>query len=232
MWLSSLQPELEAPINDNKAEPYSELWDSDRYTDLIAPKPQGTLAEDNNSTHDINTLIYKGKNIPVVTGTQPVGHVMACLDMLARYYNVPFRRDVVERSARHVVGNNLVTLEQLGNLATILGFTGSLADIPSTQFSRLPFPCFAIILKQPAMIHDIHHGRIKAVLPEYGRVELNLDDLTGDQSMILMLSPGRDTQQRKLGLSWFYPQIRKYRRSLIEVFVASLINCLILLNPW
>ena len=38
-----------------------------------------------------------------------------------------------------------------------------------------------------------------------------------------LLPPGRDTQQRKLGFGWFLPQIRKYRRSLIEVLVASLV---------
>ena len=40
---------------------------------------------------------------------------------------------------------------------------------------------------------------------------------------ILSLSPGRNSQQRKLDFSWFLPQIRKYRRSLIEVLVASLV---------
>ena len=145
--------------------------------------------------------------------------------MLARYYNIPFRRDVIERAAKGTVGSKEVTLEQLGNLSTILGFTGSLADLPATQFSRLPFPCFAIVEGQPAMLHDITAGQVKAVLPEYGRVELQIEDLTlGQQgASILILNPGRDSQQRKLGLSWFFPQIRKYRRSLIEVLVASLV---------
>ena len=40
---------------------------------------------------------------------------------------------------------------------------------------------------------------------------------------MLLLNPGRDAQRRKLGLSWFCPQIRKYRRSLIEVVLASLV---------
>ena len=35
------------------------------------------------------------------------------------------------------------------------------------------------------------------------------------------MNPGRDSQQRKLGLSWSFP-IKKYR-SLIEVLVASLV---------
>jgi ATP-binding cassette subfamily B protein len=75
------------------------------------------------------------------------------------------------------------------------------------------------------MLHDISRGKVRAVLPEYGKVQLDLATLTQGQggARILSLSPGRDTQQRKLGLSWFYPQIRQYRRSLIEVLLVSLV---------
>ena len=40
---------------------------------------------------------------------------------------------------------------------------------------------------------------------------------------VLTLAPGRDSQRRKLSFAWFLPQIRKYRRSLIEVLVTSLV---------
>ena len=105
-----------------------------------------------------------------------------------------------------------------------MGFTGTITAVPETQFARLPFPCLMIIQGQPAMVHDIGKGQVRAVLPEYGPVLLPVDDITEGQqgAQVLMLNPGRDSQQRKLDLTWFFPQIRKYRRSLIEVLVASL----------
>ena len=47
---------------------------------------------------------------------------------------------------------------------------------------------------------------VKAVVPEYGRVIVPLSELVGDQAgaRLLMLTPGRDSQRRKLGLSWFF----------------------------
>ena len=61
-------------------------------------------------------------------------------------------------------------------------------------------------------------------MPEYGKVILPLTELVGDQAGArLLLQPGRESQRRKLGLTWFFPQIRKYRRSLIEVLLASLV---------
>ena len=78
-------------------------------------------------------------------------------------------------------------------------------------------------------IREIRRGEVFAVIPEYGSVRLPLSELLQDENgaRVLLLSPGRDAQRRKLGLSWFYPQIRKYRRSLIEVLWHLLsYNCL------
>ena len=62
-------------------------------------------------------------------------------------------------------------------------------------------------------------------MPEYGRVILPLVNwlVIRQGHDLLLLQPGRESQRRKLGLSWFFPQIRKYRRSLIEVLLASLV---------
>ena len=75
------------------------------------------------------------------------------------------------------------------------------------------------------MIHDISNDTIRAVFPAYGRVSVPLSEVLENNSglRLLCLSRGRDSQQRKLGVSWFFPQIRKYRRSLIEVLAASLV---------
>ena len=145
--------------------------------------------------------------------------------MLAQFYNVPFRKDVLERAANETLRDQQPNLETLCNLSTILGFIGTISDIPNAQLSRLSFPCFALVDNSLAMLYDISRGQVKAVLPEYGRVTMPLATLLADRSgvRILSLTPGRDSQQRKLGFSWFLPQIRKYRRSLVEVLLASLV---------
>ena len=151
---------------------------------------------------------------------------MACLEMLARHYNVPFRRDVIERAATdNLRGRSHTSLELIGSLSTVMGFTGTMTDLPEGQLGRAPFPAIGWVMDQPTIIHDISSQGVKAVVPEYGRVILPLNELVGDQAgaRLLLLQPGRESQRRKLGLSWFFPQIRKYRRSLIEVLLASLV---------
>ena len=101
----------------------------DRYADLL-PAPQGEQV--------LPELVTGGDQapnqrqvVPTVTGVGPLGQTMACLEMLARHHNVPFRRDVIERAAQDNLSNRKSTsLELLGNLATAMGFTGTLVDLP------------------------------------------------------------------------------------------------------
>ena len=223
-WEAELNPPLEAPA-ELQVPGQVDLWANDRYSDLAVPEPQGERNLQAIPSPAQPATRIKGRSIPIVTGVGPEGQAMACLEMLALYYNVPFRRDVIERTAKGQIGGRPVSLEVLGNLSTLMGFVGTITDIPEAQLPRLPFPCFALIEGQPAMLHEISRGKVRAVLPEYGKVQLDLATLTQEQpgARILSLNPGRDSQQRKLGLAWFYPQMRKYRRSLIEVLVVSLV---------
>jgi len=222
-WQSamSLQPMQQAVQPNNLA---ISSFDSDRYDDLVTEQPPG---ESFSTTTDAigNSLKFKGKNIPIVTGIGPVQQTLACLEMLARYYNVPFRSDILERACKDSVRNSTANLETIGNLSTIIGFTGNLTNIPESQLSRVPFPCFAMIRNQPAIIYSIIKNQARTVLPEFGACIIPVNELIDSNSSlrVLILSPGRDAQFRKLSLSWFLPQINKYKRSLIEVLVASLV---------
>ena len=195
----------------------------DRYSDLL-PEPQGEkhLSQDPSN----GNFSARRKRFVEVTGEGPVGQTMACLEMLARHHNVPFRRDVIERAAKdNLRGQRATSLELVGNLSTLMNFTGTLADLPEAQVIRASFPCIVVLCGQPSLIHEIRGGEVFAVIPEYGSVRLPLSELLGEEDgvRVLLLNPGRDAQRRKLGLSWFYPQIRKYRRSLVEVLIASLV---------
>ena len=196
---------------------------NDRYADLL-PEPQGEQYLKEQSSEGVPSL--RRKKFVQVTGEGPVGQTMACLEMLARHHNVPFRRDVIERAAKdNLRGQRATSLELIGNLATLMNFTGTLAELPEAQVIRASFPCIVNLCGQPSFIHEIRRGEVFAVIPEYGSVRLPISELLGDKggARVLLLNPARDAQRRKLGLSWFYPQIRKYRRSLIEVLMASLV---------
>ena len=217
-----MDPDLQAPIESQLPDALPSA--GDRYADLL-PAPQGERV--------LSDLVPGGDRqanhrqvVPTVTGVGPLGQTMACLEMLAQYHNIPFRRDVIERAAQDNLENrNATSLELLGNLATAMGFTGTLVHLPEAKLARAPFPCIAWIEDQPSVIFSITQGLVKAVIPSYGRVQFPLDHWLEGQggARLLLLQRGREAHNRKLGFSWFMPQIRKYRRSLIEVLLASLV---------
>ena len=221
LWARSFEADTGADFETRDAS--AGVAYGDRYADLLPP-PQGEQHLTQLSSGGLPSS--RRKRFVQVTGRGPVGQTMACLEMLALHHNVPFRRDVIERAAKdNLRGQRTTSLELIGNLSTLMNFTGTLADLPEAQVIRASVPCIAVISGQPSLIHEIRSGEIFAVIPEYGSVRLPLSELLGDEggARVLLLNPGRDAQQRKLGLSWFYPQIRKYRRSLLEVLMASLV---------
>ena len=221
LWTQCFESDL-GPASDS-IDPSIDVAYDDRYADLL-PAPQGEKQLNHHPSEGPPPL--RRKQFVQVTGEGPVGQTMACLEMLARHHNVPFRRDVIESAAKdNLSSQRAASLELIGNLSTLMGFTGTLADLPEAQVIRASFPCIAVLCGQPSLIHEIRRGEVFAVIPEYGSVRLPLSELVGDSggARVLLLNPGRDAQRRKLGLSWFYPQIRKYRRSLIEVLMASLV---------
>ena len=174
-WARELTSHPEVlPTEDQR--PSGILDPGHRYEDMLVPEPSGQsvgLTESDSPS----TLRLNGRSIPVVTGVGPVQQTLACLEMLALIYGVPFRRDVVERACSDTLHSRPATLEVVGNLSTILGFTGQICTVPEAQVARLPFPCFTIYCGQPVILHDFTAGKIKAVLPEYGPHIIDLEDI-------------------------------------------------------
>ena len=197
-------------------------WQGDRYADLSS-----TDSSSNGSFtgEPVSTLKVDLDRLPVVTGIGPVEQTMACLQMLAASFNIPFRRDVMERICRQELRDRSASLGQIAGMTAVMGFQPTLLNLPAAQLPRAQTPCLAIIRDQPSIIYRINKDEVLAVLPEFGRVRLSLDEWISDETgvQLLAVAPGRDAQQRKLGFSWFLPQLQKYRRSLIEVLVASLV---------
>jgi ATP-binding cassette subfamily B protein len=209
-------------------------WQSDRYSDLSSPEAALELPAGAVVGRESAPLQTDLARLPVCTGVGPLEQTMACLQMLAMVFGMPFRRDVLERLCREELKDRQPSLPQIAGIATVMGLDVSMVDLPAAQLPRAATPCLAIIRGQPSVIYRIERGEVLAVVPEYGRISIALSELLGDSQglRLLMVSPGRDAQQRKLGFSWFLPQIRKYRRSLIEVLVASLVlQLLSLANP-
>ena len=111
--------------------------------------------------------------------------------MVCKYYNAPFRRDIVERAANQAIKSTHVSLEILGNLSTYMGFVGTISDIPLAQCFRIAFPAIVIYNDQPCVVFDISHDIVRASLPSQGRVSIPIKQFTNDAEglRVLCLTP-------------------------------------------
>ncbi|QNI83970.1 ABC multidrug efflux transporter [Synechococcus sp. PROS-7-1] len=232
-WERELSPPLESPDVVNQISS-TNLWQGDRYADMAAPEPTGAITTSTPSAADGSGLGPKLDRLPVRTGIGPVAQALACIDMLCAFHGMPFRRDVLERITKEKLRDRPASLQSMGELLSFASFRVNQVDIAVHQIHRASTPCVALVQNQPTVLYKVVAGEVLGVIPEFGRVRFPVSELGAPNEGLRMLvvTPGADSQRRKLGFGWFLPQLRKYRRSLIEVLVASLIlQLLTLANP-
>ena len=108
------------------------------------------------------SLNLKGDNprnlISLIKGNGPLQECLACLQMLAEYMKLPYRRDSIEKALRDSLRRGITpSMPMLGLLISGMGLHASGAKIPSNFSTRLNVPClvkvndgFGLIIRSDA----------------------------------------------------------------------------------
>ncbi|MBW4658757.1 MAG: peptidase domain-containing ABC transporter [Drouetiella hepatica Uher 2000/2452] len=165
------------------------------------------------------------KNYPFIRGKGQLEEAMACLQMLCQHLNMPFRRDVIKRVlVNQVERNGSISLELCGAVSEMMGLHAQLVTVPSSAVGRLEAPAIVQWQGSFALLYEITEREMVIAVPELGLVRRKPADFVetwGEQGEVLLLKSTRQTPQKRFGLDWFLPSIKRHRRVLIEVFVAS-----------
>lgn len=190
------------------------------------------------------------RNYPIVRGQGSVDGTLASLQMLAQWFQIPFRREVV----RKVLANQYqrtggLSLYTCGAVAEMMGLQAQLTRIPLSLIHRAPTPALIQWREDIVVLYEAGQKACMLGTPQAGLIRQQPEDLIprmtpavsddrdsltetattpGDRPApppetieILLLQPTRDTPKQKFGLSWFLPSLVKYRGVLVEVFIAS-----------
>ncbi|HEY9644724.1 MAG TPA: peptidase domain-containing ABC transporter, partial [Chroococcidiopsis sp.] len=198
------------------------------------------FAPDRPAEPDAAILPYFGKGenakYPFIRGRGDLDSAMACFQMLCQHFNIPFRRDVVKR----ILVNQFdrtggLTLELCGAVAEFVGLNAQLILIPSTALGRLEAPALMRWQDQTVLLYEVNERELVLAVPDMGIVRRKPADVAetwGEQGEVLLLKPTNQTPKKRFGLNWFLPSIRKHRRVLIEVLIASFfVQLFALANP-
>ncbi|MGF1536123.1 MAG: peptidase domain-containing ABC transporter [Elainellaceae cyanobacterium] len=180
---------------------------------------------------------------PFFSGRGDIDGTMACFQMLAKHFNLPFRRDVVRRVlSEQVERMGGLSLELCGAITEMMGLQAQLVTVPASALGRMEAPVLTKWQGSLVLMYDINPQEAIVALPETGVLRRPVDDIaqtwgeeTEDGSrkgQALMFRLTKQSPQKRFGLSWFLPSLIKYKRVLIEVFVASFfVQLFALANP-
>ncbi|MFN6568039.1 peptidase domain-containing ABC transporter [Dendronalium sp. ChiSLP03b] len=174
----------------------------------------------------------KHQKYPFFRGKGELNSTLACFHMVLKHLQVPFRREVVRRILNEQIkrqGN--VSFQACAYLAELIGLKAQLIDLPAAAVTRIPTPALIRYGDSYAVLYAADTNNIVVGVPSQGIVrckpaqlleQLDVDEANfPPQIRVLLLAATKETPQERFGLRWFLPYMSRYRRVLIEVFIAS-----------
>ena len=165
------------------------------------------------------------KDYPFVRGKTTLEVGVACFQMLSKHFGMPFRKEVIKRVLKEQLERTPnLSLPLCGGVSELMGLSPQLINIPAEAITRIEGPCLITWQDSLAIIYELGEKELVIAVPELGVRRYKPEDFIeswGDGGEVLLLKKTKDTPQERFGLNWFYPALKKYKRVLIEVFVAS-----------
>ena len=173
---------------------------------------------------------------PFVRGRGELDEGMACFQMLCEHFNLPFRRDVVRRVlATQIERSEILSLDVCGAISELMGLMAQLVVVPGHAIARIEAPALVRWRDQLVLIYSVTEKEMVLALPDRGIRKIKPSEFTEDweeQGEVLLLRTSKQSPQKRFGLDWFLPSIKKHRRVLIEVLIASFfVQLFALANP-
>ncbi len=164
----------------------------------------------------------------------------ACFLMLSNMLDVPLRKDSVKKILEENINKktNEIGLDLCAAIAESIGLKTQIARIPRNVFQRSLTPLFFRDKNKKIYIcFDVNNEFAIVGDPNDEIKELPLDEFykffseEGLLEVVIFTKTSR-TPSKKFGLSWFKPAIKKHRKALTEVLIASIfVQVFQLMNP-
>ncbi|WP_269611692.1 ABC transporter transmembrane domain-containing protein [Prochlorococcus marinus] len=180
--------------------------------------------------------IYQEENFEIITAEGSLKETQACLEMLAREMDLPFRKDAVEKVLRDTIrGGEQPTLQICGSIAAILGLHATGAKIPRQFANRLQTPSIITWKESFALVINSNAKFLTIASPKEGLLKISSTEFESklpDFLEVLLVEKTYMTPEKKFGIDWFWPALKKHKNVLIQVLLASFVVQLFgLANP-
>ena len=207
---------------------------------LATTNPPATPQLQREALEDWYGRLHNDGSFPQHNGKGPIGEPLACLRMLARHFDLPFRRDVLNRILNDQLqrsGQGALPPQAIAAVCDLLGLRTTRLQPPSAELlSRIPCPALIAVQGHPLVIWQARQQQLLVGDPTSGQHWIDADALVeqaGDEPLaVLCLERSASTPKARFGLGWFVPAIQKHRGALLQVVITSFfVQLLGLFNP-
>ncbi|MEG3438453.1 peptidase domain-containing ABC transporter [Pannus brasiliensis CCIBt3594] len=177
-----------------------------------------------------------GRSYPFFGGRGEIDVATACFQMLCKYFGMPFRKDVIRRVLdEQLRRTGSLSLPLCGAIAELIGLNSQAVKLSSSSLVNINPPALIRWQDGLALLYEINSKEVTIAVPERGIVKRRTVDFLeswGAEGEVILVKATKTTPQQRFGISWFLPSVKKYRRILVEVFVASFfVQLFALANP-
>jgi len=185
----------------------------------------------------------KNQNYPFFRGQGELDSSLACFQMLSKHLEIPFRKEVVRRILNdQIKRQGSISFQVCAYLSELIGLKSQLVDVPAVSINRIPTPALIRYRDSFAVLYAVDGKTVVLGVPSQGIINCQINRLVEEletdeanlqpQVRVLLLSETKETPKERFGLGWFVPYLSRYRRVLIEVFIASFfVQLAALANP-
>jgi ATP-binding cassette, subfamily B, bacterial HlyB/CyaB len=183
------------------------------------------------------------RKYPFFHGKGQLNSTIACFQMVSKNLEMPFRREIINRVLNEQnKRQGTISFQLCAYLSELLGLKAQLVDVRTDDITRIPTPAliryednFAVLYEtsEKVVVLGIPSSGIKRFKPKELIPKLSVEESNNEPKLrVLLLSSTKSTPKKRFGLSWFLPYLKRYRRVLLEVFVASFfVQLAALANP-
>ena len=177
---------------------------------------------------------------PHLKGKGSLEEPFSCLRMLARHFDLPFRKDVIQRILNNQLqtGNeSIIKLQTLAAILDILGLRASGLQPNSEELlSRAPFPAILMLKNTPIIIWESSKDKVLISDPreeqKWVETKFLFEVSKAEELSLLCIEKNANAPKARFGLSWFIPSIKKHKGALAQVVITSFfVQLLGLFNP-
>ncbi|ABM76657.1 ATPase [Prochlorococcus marinus str. NATL1A] len=205
-------------------------------------KPKNTFIEeleapDNPEISNINVgQIDNNKKFEIIRASGYVQEVLACMKMLCRELKIPFRKDTIEKILRSALsGGKEPTMELCGAISSMLGLNATGLRLDASAGVRLRVPSLIKIENSFGLIKESNSNGLVIASPSKGLLKIKSSELSSyfeDGIDVILLDKKNTTPDQNFGIGWFIPALKKHKRVLIQVLIASfVVQLFTLANP-